>query len=43
MKYKLLILLIAVATLYSCSDRKPGLLLVNESNFDRIDEPVTLA
>jgi hypothetical protein len=43
MKYKLLILLTAVTTLYSCSDRKPGLLLVNESNIDRIDEPVTLA
>jgi hypothetical protein len=43
MKDKLLILLIAVASLYSCSDRKPGLLLVNESNFDRVGEPVSLA
>ena len=43
MKYKLLILLLAGTTLYSCSDREPGLLLVNEGNSDRIDEPVTLA
>jgi Domain of unknown function (DUF4861) len=43
MKQMFLILLSAVACLYSCSDREPGLLLVNETKLDRIDEPVTLA
>jgi hypothetical protein len=38
-----LLFVVACFSLFSCTEQKPGLLLVNESNIDRVDEPVTLA
>jgi hypothetical protein len=43
MKNKLWVILVMILWLYACSDHKPALLLVNESNYERTDEPVTLA
>ncbi len=43
MKYKLLAIFFLIAFLCACSDQKPGLLLVNESNYERVNEPFTLA
>jgi hypothetical protein len=43
MKKSLLILFSVLAGLYSCTDHGSGLLIVNESRIDRVDEPVTLA
>ena len=43
MKNMLAILSLVIIGLNSCKDEKPGLLLVNESKTDFLDEPVSLA
>jgi len=43
MKNIIVILSLVIIGLCSCKDEKPGLLLVNESKYDFVDEPLSLA